>query len=179
MKAYCLEHGFTFQNGKCYFCEKKGCKKEYYDQKEQKEKEKYAHLNWMSTDSTCICATCKKEKVFYNFRKVGPAYSKNCIKCEDRSKQAVFYLEGIRIENKLNRLINMAQKHNMSDLREHLFSVLEMRKDGRIDHSQARDVCDIAQTIINSAKVEVDYLKILGRGAKSQFIELEPKGIEQ
>jgi hypothetical protein len=58
----------------------------------------------------------------------------------------------------------------MSDLRDHLFETLQALKDEKMDLDRAKAVGNIAQTIINSAKVEVDYLKTVGpTGSPSQF----------
>lgn len=51
--------------------------------------------------------------------------------------------------------------HNkINDLRDHLFEVIEKLKDGEIDIDKAVAIKDVAQVIVNSAKVEVDYLKV-------------------
>ena len=55
-------------------------------------------------------------------------------------------------------------KNKISDLRNHLFSVLEelTDPDSTYDISKAKVVADVAQVIINSASVENQYLKIVG-----------------
>ncbi len=55
-------------------------------------------------------------------------------------------------------------KNKMSDLRDHLFETLEALKDGEnpMDIERARAISGVAQTIINSAKVEVDLVKAVG-----------------
>lgn len=56
-------------------------------------------------------------------------------------------------------------KNKIEDLRNHLFATIE----GLLDEEKpmcierAKAVADVAQTIINSAKVEVEYLKATGR----------------
>jgi len=58
-------------------------------------------------------------------------------------------------------------KNKIEDLRNHLFVCIEniMDEDKNFDIERARAVSDIAQTIINSAKVEIQYLeKIGGKG---------------
>src|SRR5258707_10796433 len=52
-------------------------------------------------------------------------------------------------------------KNKISDLRDHLFETLEALKDtGKpMDLERARVISDVAQTIINTAKVEVDLVK--------------------
>ena len=61
----------------------------------------------------------------------------------------------------------------MSDLREHLFETLQALKDKDkpMDLERAKAVAEIGQTIINSAKVEVDYLEVTGQGqhTRSEF----------
>jgi hypothetical protein len=49
-------------------------------------------------------------------------------------------------------------------LRDHLFETLEALKDKEapLELERARAICNVAQTVINSAKVEVDYLRAAG-----------------
>ena len=64
-------------------------------------------------------------------------------------------------------------KNKISDLRNHLFSVLEELTDpeSTYDIAKAKIVADVAQVIINSAKVENDYIKIIRGTHGSGFIE--------
>jgi len=64
-------------------------------------------------------------------------------------------------------------KNKISDLRNHLFSVLEelTDPDSTFDIAKAKVVADVAQVIINSANVENQYLKIIGGTHGSGFIE--------
>jgi hypothetical protein len=50
-----------------------------------------------------------------------------------------------------------------------------MLKDKEIDLDTAKAICDVSQVIINSAKVEVQFLKELGTNKHSGFIQLEEK----
>jgi hypothetical protein len=62
----------------------------------------------------------------------------------------------------------------MTDLRNHLFATLEALQDEEkpMDIQRAKAISDVAQTIINSAKVEVDFINATGdRG--TGFIELD------
>jgi hypothetical protein len=54
-------------------------------------------------------------------------------------------------------------KNRMSDLRDHLFEALEALKDPDkpMDLDRAGAVCQVAQTLINAAKVEVDAMKVV------------------
>lgn len=57
----------------------------------------------------------------------------------------------------------------IEDLRETLFSTLQAVKDGTLDLDKARAVNEIGKTLIDSARVEVDYLRTAG-GGESSFI---------
>lgn len=52
-------------------------------------------------------------------------------------------------------------KNKITDLRDHLFETLEALKDQDkpMDLERARAISEVAQVIINSAKVEVDLVK--------------------
>jgi len=52
--------------------------------------------------------------------------------------------------------------HTINDLREHLFATLEGLRDKKnpLDIERAKAVSEVAQTIINSAKVEVEHMKV-------------------
>ena len=69
----------------------------------------------------------------------------------------------------------MAQ-NKIEDLRNHLFETIEGLKDGSIDNAKAKSITNAAQSIINSAKVEVEFIKALGGiGEGTGFIPLETK----
>lgn len=61
--------------------------------------------------------------------------------------------------------------NTIADLREHLFATLRdlRRKDDPMEIDRARAVSEVAQTIINTAKVEVDHMRVAG-GTGSGFI---------
>lgn len=63
---------------------------------------------------------------------------------------------------------------NINDLRAHLFAVLEglRDKDHPMEIERAKAISEVAQLVINSAKVEVDYMKIAGYPASgSGFLD--------
>lgn len=62
-------------------------------------------------------------------------------------------------------------KNKMGDLRNHLFATLEALtdKENPMDVERAKAVCDVAQTLINSAKVEIHYLEVTGQNESSEF----------
>lgn len=59
---------------------------------------------------------------------------------------------------------------SISDLREALFATLEGVKAGTVDLDKARTVNEVAKTIVETAKVEVDYLRVTG-GGESEFLD--------
>ncbi len=68
-------------------------------------------------------------------------------------------------------------KNKISDLRDHLFETIEALKDKDqpMDLARAKAISDVAQTIINVAKVEVDMVKAAGIEAPtSGFFSLLP-----
>lgn len=65
-------------------------------------------------------------------------------------------------------------KNRMSDLRNHLFETLERLKDEEtpMELDRAKVVCEVAKNLIESAKVEVQFLKVIGvEEAGSGFFE--------
>ena len=57
----------------------------------------------------------------------------------------------------------------INDLRDVLFETLQAVKEGAIDLDRAKTMNDLAQTIVNTAKAEVDHMKVTG-GQGSGFI---------
>ncbi len=55
-------------------------------------------------------------------------------------------------------------KNHVTDLRDHLFATIEalLDKDKPMEIDRAKAIAEVAQTAINSAKVEVDYLRVAG-----------------
>jgi hypothetical protein len=66
-------------------------------------------------------------------------------------------------------------KNKIEDLRNHLFETIEMLKDGDMEIDKAKAISEVAQVIINSAKVEVQFLKEMGSNRHTGFIQLENK----
>jgi len=54
--------------------------------------------------------------------------------------------------------------HKIDDLRRHLFDTLDAlkNKDAPMDLDRARAIADVGKVIVDSAKVEVDFLKVTG-----------------
>ncbi len=71
-------------------------------------------------------------------------------------------------------------KTKLDDLREHLFETIEQLKDEKkpLDIDRARAISQVADTIIKSAKVEVDFLKTTGARPASQFFPEKNPALE-
>lgn len=65
--------------------------------------------------------------------------------------------------------------NDITELRSHLFDALRglKDKDAPMDIDRARAVSDVAKTLIESAKVECDYLRITGDTQGTGFISVE------
>lgn len=63
-------------------------------------------------------------------------------------------------------------KNRIDDLRDHLFETLEALKDDEkpMDLDRARAVAEVAKVLIESAKVEVNFLKVTGAFRSTAFL---------
>jgi glutamate synthase domain-containing protein 2 len=63
-------------------------------------------------------------------------------------------------------------RNKIEDLRNHLFATLEALQDEEkpMDIDRAKAIADVAQIIVNSAKIEVDFIKVTGRDQGTGFI---------
>lgn len=70
----------------------------------------------------------------------------------------------------------MPAKNKIDDLRDHLFETLEALRDKEdpMDLARARAVADVARVIIDSAKMEVEFLKVTGATKSTEFLP-QPK----
>ena len=66
---------------------------------------------------------------------------------------------------------------SISDVRDHLFNLLDKLGDDKyiVDPDRTKAIVQVSQTIINSAKVEVDYLKAVGGATESGFLATSNK----
>lgn len=71
-------------------------------------------------------------------------------------------------------------RNKIEDLRNHLFATIESILDDEkpMDLDRAKAVADVAQVIINSAKVEVDFISKVG-GKGTDFIPQNEKLINE
>ncbi len=68
-------------------------------------------------------------------------------------------------------------RNKIEDLRNHLFATLEALQDENkpMDIDRAMAIKDVAQVIVNSAKVEVDFIRAKGGDKESAFMQIENK----
>jgi len=59
--------------------------------------------------------------------------------------------------------------NDITELRSVLFDTLRDLRAGKMDAAQARSINNTAQTLINSAKLEVEHLKVVG-GTGTGFV---------
>ena len=62
-------------------------------------------------------------------------------------------------------------KNKIVDLRNHLFLALEKLHDKEIDIDTALAIAEVSKAIIDTAKVEVQYLKAIESNSPSKFLE--------
>jgi len=58
----------------------------------------------------------------------------------------------------------------IADLRETLFATMYALRDGSMDVDKARQINEVARTLVETAKVEVDYLRVT-EGDKAPFLQ--------
>ena len=74
-------------------------------------------------------------------------------------------------------------KNKIEDVRNHLFATIEglLDEENPTDIERAEAVAQVAQVIINSAKIEVDFLKVVeksgGNVLGTKFIESNTKAL--
>lgn len=51
----------------------------------------------------------------------------------------------------------------IEDLREHLFATIQGVRDGSVSIEQAKTVSELSQVVVNTAKVEVDFVRATER----------------
>jgi hypothetical protein len=66
--------------------------------------------------------------------------------------------------------------HTIEDLRTRLFDAIDGVKAGTMSTEQATIICGISQVIVNSAKVEVDFVRATERRS-SQFLGAADDGL--
>ncbi len=72
-------------------------------------------------------------------------------------------------------------KNKIDDLRDHLFTTIEKLNDddNPMDVAHARAVADVANTIIDTAKVELRYMELTGHDATTFIPLIKPEDAEK
>lgn len=65
--------------------------------------------------------------------------------------------------------------NDINALRSTLFDTLREVKAGTMDLDRAKTINDTAQVIINTAKAEVDFMKVTGSTSGTEFIPAPPR----
>jgi hypothetical protein len=63
-------------------------------------------------------------------------------------------------------------KNKITDLRDHLFEIIELLKDDEQTHmtiEKAKAISDVAQVIINTAKLETDYIRATDGNRRTNY----------
>jgi hypothetical protein len=96
-----------------------------------------------------------------------------CKVCKDHLFVLQLQITSMRVEFKIKSIINKLNKmgNTINNLRDTLFSTIEGLKDGTIDIDVAKQITITAQTIIDSCRVENEFMEIAG-GKGSGFIPL-------
>jgi len=63
-------------------------------------------------------------------------------------------------------------KNTLDDLRNHLFETIEALKDDEkpMDVARANAICNVSRSLIDSAKVELKYLDLVGGETAASFL---------
>ena len=70
-------------------------------------------------------------------------------------------------------------RNKIDDLRNHLFETLERLKDDEkpMEIERAKAIADVARVIVDSAKVEVQFLEATGQAKSTGFLPSEDKAV--
>ena len=66
-------------------------------------------------------------------------------------------------------------RNKIEDLRNHLFETIELLKEKEIDVNTAKAISEVAQVIVNTAKVEIQFINRANSNEEIGFIKLENK----
>ena len=110
------------------------------------------------------CTGCKLTKRWWKFKIEKNTHFPLCFDCQSKD-----------LTIKIKTIIKMANENNMQYLRDKLFECIEGLRYKTISISEAKAIGDMAQIIINSVKVEVEYIKAVGGKTTGSFMTEIPK----
>jgi hypothetical protein len=73
-------------------------------------------------------------------------------------------------QNMSSENVNEKSINNFDSMRDILFDTMREVKSGVLDIEKAKSISSVGQTIINSVKVEIDFLKLTGSSEKPKMI---------
>ncbi len=90
-----------------------------------------------------------------------------CISCHEQTEAIIQRNTAIRIRKQIIQLIrnttNMSE-NLIGDLRARLFKTIDGLEAGTMSHETAAQITDVARAIIESARVENDFIRLTGSG---------------
>ena len=66
-------------------------------------------------------------------------------------------------------------RDKIQDLRHHLFETIEMLNDKEMDIATAKAIAEVSQVIVNTAKVEVSFIRATESNLDTGFMQLQNK----
>lgn len=69
------------------------------------------------------------------------------------------------------RIVNRNGTQTIGDLRDQLFDAIQLVKEGKMKPQAAKDIANLAQVIINSAKVEIEYRKMADKNKTIKLLD--------
>jgi hypothetical protein len=115
--------------------------------------------------NTNKCTKCGRPISGYSVNRVknGTVNIILCGRCISHHNKMVVLNKKIKIRNKINHLLKITQYmagKTIDDLRGHLFKTIEGLMDGSINTDTAVHVSDVAKTIIDSVRVENEFIQL-------------------
>ncbi len=105
-----------------------------------------------------------------------------CISCHEQTEAILRRSAGIRIRKQIVSLIrnttNMSE-NLIGDLRARLFRTIDGLEAGTMSHETAAQITDVARAIIDSARVENEFIKLTGTNGSGFIPVLEVAGKDQ
>lgn len=68
-------------------------------------------------------------------------------------------------------------KVNVNEVRAFLYDTMSMVRDGKVDRNQALSINEMAKTMVESAKVEIEFIDRIGGMEKSDFLVEDKPGV--
>jgi len=70
-------------------------------------------------------------------------------------------------------------KVNVNEVRAFLYDTMSMVRDGKVDRNQALSINEMAKTMVESAKVEIEFIDRIGGMEKSDFLVEDKPGVKR